>query len=860
MYSRIFVLTALLLTFLSFGTSSYGQFSVDAYKQFLQSNQNMSAEQLLNLYPAGTFESNINKHADTHLYFDSIDHHYNLTEYEKSLINKNGFMVSERLQKTSFGEALLDIYHKDLPVFISTDAILHAFHISYDRILRDMELAVLIDNLNDILINLRSSMPQLQNRYSSQPEMDRMLYDADVYLTVAAKLLGNSVEPYFASNNEKINYLFDKAMDADGFSEDTIFADKGVKIDWSQFKPRGHYDDNQLPQLSNYFRAMVWLGRIEIYLLAPEGVYLDENQQRFADLQRQSITAYLIKELFDISDQWQMYNDFEEIIGFFVGDQDNVTLSNLKYLSEQLLLSSADELLDSLRLVEFQDTLSNQSFVDQKILSQILVSGNSMTPDSIKPASAFLLFGQRFVIDSYVTGSVVYDRIFYNGQKICRLFPSTLDPMFAMGNDAAAQLLKPELEQYKYASNLTALRYLIDSYGDNFWESTIYNMWLNSIRKLNPPLERNDLPEFMQTAAFWQQKLNTQLSSWSQLRHDNLLYAKQSYTGGSICSFPHTYIEPFPEMYEKLKQFASLSAAKFQLLPFKVDYLKYYILSYLQTFEPIMEKLQITSQKILDGITFTAEEDTFLHKVIYNQYFGSGPQFDGWYTQLFYRDHEFSDEGLLQKDHIVADIHTTPSDCVGNYNGWITHVGTGPINLGVFLAEVPGGESVAFVGPVLSYYEYVTENFLRLTDDEWDNEHLQSALRPAWVNTYLADNTGSSRGDGPSLITSIEIDADNPAIVEDHLIIKNYPNPFNPETIISFSIPSSLTNSHVELLIYNINGQLIKRVIDEVLPAGNYLTKWNGTDQNNRNVSSGIYIYQIKAGGSFASGKMTLLK
>ena len=63
-------------------------------------------------------------------------------------------------------------------------------------------------------------------------------------------------------------------------------------------------------------------------------------------------------------------------------------------------------------------------------------------------------------------------------------------------------------------------------------------MWLNSIRKLNPPKDRSALPQFMQTAAFWQEKLNTQLSSWAQLRHDNLLYAKQSYTGGvPICPF-----------------------------------------------------------------------------------------------------------------------------------------------------------------------------------------------------------------------------------------------------------------------------------------------------------------------------------
>ena len=60
----------------------------------------------------------------------------------------------------------------------------------------------------------------------------------------------------------------------------------------------------------------------------------------------------------------------------------------------------------------------------------------------------------------------------------------------------------------------------------------------------------------MQTAAWWQQKMNTQLASWAQLRHDNLLYAKPSYSGGVSCSFPEAYVEPFPEFYGRLAAFA----------------------------------------------------------------------------------------------------------------------------------------------------------------------------------------------------------------------------------------------------------------------------------------------------------------
>ena len=76
-----------------------------------------------------------------------------------------------------------------------------------------------------------------------------------------------------------------------------------------------------------------------------------------------------------------------------------------------------------------------------------------------------------------------------------------LDPMFALGNNASAQLLKNELDEYKYGGNLAALRYLIDSYGNDFWQSSMYNIWLNALRTLNPPYIKDSLPLFMQTGA-----------------------------------------------------------------------------------------------------------------------------------------------------------------------------------------------------------------------------------------------------------------------------------------------------------------------------------------------------------------------
>jgi len=605
-YIKIFFFSILFITY-----SAAQNFNLEDYLEFLSQHQDMSTEELLSMHPAGNFLDDISTNYEDALYFDSIDIKYNLTEFEKSLISKHGFMVrliskhgfmvSERLSKISFGEAILEIFHNDLPVFVSTDAILHAMHISYDRILKDLELGLLENRLIELLWDLRNSIPQLHSTYANNPDMLTMLKDVDIYVNIPLLLLEENTTPFYSENSTMIDTILNWIYDEQGGVSSTIFSSTCRVMDWSQFKPRGHYvlDPISGISLEGYFRAMMWLGKVELYLIAPRSYPAQCQNQTFEDVQRQAIDAFLIDELFELAAVEPVYEEMENIIKFFVGESDNVTLPNLDYLRQAVSLDSASYLLDSLKMVEFQDTLGNQAFAYQLILSQILFS-NPMSPDSILPASAFMMFGQRFVIDSYITGTVVYDRIKYLGEKICRLFPSTLDVLFPLGNSATAQLLTDELNEYHYSTNLAALRYLIDHYNPAFWESSIYNFWLSSLRKLNPPEDRAGLPAFMQTAAFWQQKMNTQLASWTELRHDNLLYAKQSYTGGSICSYPFSFVEPFPEFYENLKIYSQEAYTFFNSLNIDPS-IKSYITDYYSSFTPIADTLQSVSEKELNG-------------------------------------------------------------------------------------------------------------------------------------------------------------------------------------------------------------------------------------------------------------------
>jgi hypothetical protein len=94
-------------------------------------------------------------------------------------------------------------------------------------------------------------------------------------------------------------------------------------------------------------------------------------------------------------------------------------------------------------------------------------------------------------------------------------------------------------------------------------------------------------------------------------------------------------------------------------------------------------------------------------------------------------------------------------------------------------------------------------------------------------------------------------------LAQNVILYDNYPNPFNPETTIEFSIPARMP---VCLEVFNIKGQLVTRLIDEVLPAGTHKVVFNGLDINKRNIASGVYYYRIKTPSGVQMRKMLLLK
>ena len=88
-------------------------------------------------------------------------------------------------------------------------------------------------------------------------------------------------------------------------------------------------------------------------------------------------------------------------------------------------------------------------------------------------------------------------------------------------------------------------------------------------------------------------------------------------------------------------------------------------------------------------------------------------------------------------------------------------------------------------------------------------------------------------------------------------LAQNFPNPFNPATTINFDIRKK---GHVSLKIYNVAGQLVKTMVNEVMDAGSYTKDWKGTNNIGANVASGIYFYRMESESFSATRKMVLLR
>ncbi|MBX6314962.1 MAG: DUF3160 domain-containing protein [Isosphaeraceae bacterium] len=667
-------------------------------------------------------------------YLDRIQAKLPLTDAQRELFRRQGFVSLREPRQLSFGTAYDQIYHRDLPVLITSDSILHALHRSFDRTLQDLEESVFAARLADVLAKTHEELAR--RAIAPDHPLFANYVDVDLYLTVSRSLLqGQPVESSLPQGDQVRAILAAiqalRLQDPLGGESTPLYGGRRA-IDYSQFKPRGHY--TRSPALQNYFRGLMWLGRADTgFFVLPA----DSRSGVQNDDARELRDAAILVDLLIGSGQCDQLERLNRCWERLVGISDNLRPTELRRLLERERLTLADlARTDSVR--RLQQGLARAGFAPQQINSQVIL-GAKAGESEVPPPALFQVCGQRFVVDSFVLSKVVYDSVPKSPRHGFRLMPRGLDVIAALGNPDAIPLLASDLQRWEYAPHLAAAREFTAAYLAGPGGRSVYDLWLSALATLHQDMSREPFfPQAMQMPAWRHKQVHTQLASWAELRHDTILFAKQSYTKRPECDYPTGYVEPYPEFFSRMQRLAEGVVAALTDLersePLPAAYPGPSARPYWNRAAKTLQKLGDLARKELRGEEFTDDDRGFLKRTIEihrrGEPDGCGGRlrndiFTGWYADLLFPHAS----GWMKASPAVADVHTAPPAML--------EVGVGDVHLAVIAID-NGTDRMAYVGPIYTYHEFIQPVSARLTDEEFESRlrSLEPPSRPDWVRSF----------------------------------------------------------------------------------------------------------------------------
>jgi hypothetical protein len=334
---------------------------------------------------------------------------------------------------------------------------------------------------------------------------------------------------------------------------------------------------------------------------------------------------------------------------------------------------------------------------------------------------SFRVMGQRFIPDSYAFQQLVWSHVGTEEKK--RMMPMGLDAMAVLGSDQAHELLTTTYGQQEFANYETQMMKVkaeFDTRSPTFWPPTIYTGWLDALR-LTMAFPAEGAPEFMKTKVWARKSLNTSLGGWTELRHDTILYAKQSVAaegGGGEYDVSAGYVEPYPDFFKHMAALATASSeglAKYGLLDENVK-------DKLATMTQLCNDLERISTKELAGEALEEKDANAI------RWFGGTIE----QLELFYDAQGRTMSPADEKSPVVADVHSDLNADLA------LEEATGYPALVYAVLELDGKLQV-LRGAAYDYYEFTVPIAKRMTDEEW-----RAALdagtqqpRPTWTDEFI---------------------------------------------------------------------------------------------------------------------------
>jgi len=379
---------------------------------------------------------------------------------------------------------------------------------------------------------------------------------------------------------------------------------------------------------------------------------------------------------------------------------------------------------DQLTLADLEDEAKLDQFIGRAMTLRPPKIISSYVTDQEKPeevTKGFRFMGQRFIPDSYIFQQLVYDKV--GTQTDPRLFPKGLDVTAVLGSARAYEILLDVYGEGRYANYQEQVEKLRGEFGQlppEQWVENLYWSWLYALRPLLE-VKGEGYPVFMQNQGWVDKDLNSFLGSWTELRHDTILYAKQSYTMKATGIMPQPeaakgYVEPQPEVYARLAALARQMRTGLEgrgLLD--AEYV-----DKLERLESLLLSLKTMAEKELGGQALSEEEYELIRNI--------GGILEGITTFSAKVKEEITSEAD-ERMAIVADVHTDVN------TGQVLEEGVGDAFVIYVIAPVEG-QLVATQGSVFSYYEFTQPMSDRLTDEAWQELEPKPDL-PIWTESFI---------------------------------------------------------------------------------------------------------------------------
>ncbi|HEY4347383.1 MAG TPA: DUF3160 domain-containing protein [Gaiellaceae bacterium] len=599
-------------------------------------------------------------------------------------LENNGFAVV-RSGSTLFQQEYEGNIYGGYPIYVTTDAAYNAWHLVFDKTLRDLEQQVLLPKLEQLVTRAQATARRTAKALAGSSVAAAATHAEQLY-EVAAAELGSKVTLGPLAVKEK-------AL-VDAHAARAVSPITGASIDYSLFIPRGHY--NLTPALTRFFRAMSVLGQLAFCLPGTQGC-------RGVEPARVGIVAASMITADPATDA--LWHQIYDPTSFLVGLADDYTPDEVETALHKAAPSA-----------KALAALSTDAAVKRVVASLVAARRVRIDPRS----ASIRIMGTRFVLDSYLLDQLIYPHVGTATKP--RALPSALDvaSAFGFGSKVSATALAAEKKsQYaNYASQLKLVSATLAGRPAKAWGSTVYDAWLYALEPVFKP-HGAAFPDYMRTPIWAAKDLQSGLGSYTELKHDTILFVKQPVAeagGDPVVQTPLNWVEPDPAVFGRLAAVTDLmrtGLASRGLLTKEAGGL-------LGTDADLFRFLDRVATGELAGKPLAKADNTRLR--------GVGDLLASIWFRTAVRG---AQAPPIPDESLVADIASAP-------NG-VLEEGIG--NIDTIYVVVPGAKQGTFElarGGVYSYYEFTNPPADRLTDTEWRTmvESGKVPARPAWESVF----------------------------------------------------------------------------------------------------------------------------